>query len=228
MPSSRPAELIAAQQREFRELWRSGPLPDLPGLTARGTSRAIRYAHAGQLAVSVEVSFVNNQRLMEYGALWALELIGECHHSAFDACLTSLNDALGPVHTSEGQPALLRVASRHDPQYMPPLRRDGTLSFVADSDIAVAHAQVLTCLNQQVLPLLTRLHRAESDAIEDILGRDGQGYQTPARLVAALCAHAGTPDRFDELAASGRLKKLARREDTSVARLRDWVHSYCA
>ncbi|MDR4534096.1 hypothetical protein [Glutamicibacter sp. PS] len=156
------------------------------------TSPTIRYVRTGQLAVSVEVSFVNNQRLMEYRALWALELIGECHHSTFDSCLASLNRELGPACTAEEQPVLFREASRHDLQFIPPLRRDGTLSFVADSDIAAAHAQVLTCLTQQVLPLLTRPRWAESDAIEDILGRGGQGYQTPARLLAALCAQAGT------------------------------------
>jgi hypothetical protein len=219
--SEQNRDVIKTQQAEFLALFKEWEAPVIESLRHRKFSRKIAYTSPeSQTAAGIEVQFVKNYRLMEWGALWAATVTVSADGGVLSGVPAAVLQQLSPQR--ESAPDLL-ISSTYDPLQLPPLRRDGTLTFTADTDVS-ANFQIVAEYTRLVsFPLLNHFVHGEDLVIEDILSRDGFGYRYPAATIVAACVALDDPERLSSVAATARFRKLPDARAQSRKVLLEWA-----
>ncbi len=199
-------DVIKAQQAEFSAFFKEWEVPRIGSLRHRKFSRKIAYTSPdSQTSAVIEVQFVKNYRLMEWGALWAATVTVSATGGVLSGVPAAVLQQLSPQW--ESSPDLL-ISSTYDPLRLPPLRRDGTLTFTADTSVSVNFQTITEYLRVVSFPLLNHFVHGDDVVIEDILSRDGFGYRYPAATIVAACVALDDPERLSSVAATARFRKL--------------------
>lgn len=214
-------EIWKTQQAEFQRMWKRGDW-SLAGTSARILLRRVRFVDGDAPVGEIEVEFVKNHRRMEWGALWAAAVSGFAQSGPLAGLLQEIPEKPAPQLFTR---SLVMVDSRLDPRRLPPLRRDGTVTFVEDSDVGANFAVVQTYLREHVIPRLERFYLGDIGVVDDVLVRDGFGYQYPGSSIVAACVHAGDLELMERVTNTKRFKKLPDVRGAYRQDLLEWARS---
>lgn len=186
-------------------------------------NRRASFRSAGKEVATCDVEFITNRRQIEWGALWAASLWGCVTGGAITEVFESMvaDDVMEAI---EGVAPLV-IDSRYVQVYMPPLRRDGTLVFTEDSEVAVQCAAVRKAAIDHLLPVMRRFYVGDAALVDDVLAWDGRGFAYPGTTIAAVAVVTGDPGILDNVWKMRRVRSFPDARGEAGRRIEQWARS---